>query len=258
MKSFTTTAAAALLAAAAAMTAHADDHDNDARMNAKMGSAPMTAMTNEDHFDGMDTNRDAQIDFTEFSNYMERNYKMSASDSAKEYVRLTSGENNVITDRSFAGLDIINLPHKHLDSGVVHQGTMTSNTSVSIDQPTAVMSRTVTVSPMTGEPMMRANYGVFADYDMNRDGRVDFKEYSKYRSKTGIRTTQAAQEFIRFSDGQAYFDETGFTIAVNEDVLNRPYYRADLRSASVQQYDNPATTVTFDAASDSDIDVDLD
>ena len=197
----------------------------DAKMNSKMDGTMQSASmsSGSDVFGQIDVDGSGDVDFTEFSNYMEaRGY--SAADSAKEYVKLV-GTDNVITDRSFAGMDIANLPHKHLDDGTKHNmngmrsgGTQSASTTT-FNQQTAVM----------GSTMFNSSYGSFADYDMNADGRVDFNEYRQYRTKAGITTTAAAQEFIRFSDGQSYFDESRFMVAASDDVLNRGYFRAQPR-----------------------------
>ena len=216
-----TTAAALALTAATAMGAHAGDGYKKSGMKADKSSMTKTMQSaslsaeQSAMFDSMDNDKNREIDFTEFSNYLEQNYGYSAGDSAKEYVRLATGERNVITDMSFAGLNVADLPHKHMD-GTKHNmdgSTQSASTTMS-NQQTAVMGST-----------SFGNYGSFGDYDMNGDGTVNFSEYSQYRAKSGVRTTQAAQEFIRFSDGQAQFDQSAFERAASMDVLSRKAFR---------------------------------
>ncbi len=211
-------------------------------MDMKQTNNTAAKYARNDTFATIDTNANGEVDFTEFSMFMEsKGYDVA--DSAKEYVKLTGGGSDVITDRTFAGVDIANLPHKHMDDGTVHnmdktqsasmQSPATETMSVST-QPTAVMGSTITTDDMSvgGAVTMdySSRYGSFSDYDMNADGRVDFREYSKARSKSGITTTAAAQEFIRFSDGQQSFDQARFDIAASQDVLSQKYYRATPRS----------------------------
>ncbi len=260
MRTILATTTAMLVAAAAPALAGDQDKSDmvdtaatmtmDAKMQKKqamdMKTTNMMAAkyaTDGGPFDMIDTNADGQVDFTEFSTFMEtKGY--DATDSAKEYVKLTGGSSDVITDRTFAGVDIANMPHKHLDDGTVHNmddtqsaamGMTTTMTTepVMTTQPSAVLGSTITTDSMTvSSPVSLSysnDYGVFGDYDMNSDGRVDFNEYRKARSKTGITTTAAAQEFIRFTNGQSDFDEIRFQIAASEDVLNRGYFRSEPR-----------------------------
>ena len=216
----TPTATALLLTAATAMGASADGHGDHHMMKAKKSaemSQGMSPAASAD-FDAMDTSADGRIDFTEFSNYLEREYGYSAADSAKEYVRL-SGDTGVITDRTFAGTSFKKMDHTHLASGEFHKGTdstlsASSLTTRSSSQPTAVMGTTTT------------SYGRFGDYDMNGDGQVSFSEYSKARSKAGIKSTRAAQEFIRVSNGNGMFTQSDFDMAVSTGAMERNYYRA--------------------------------
>ena len=223
MKNLITPAATALLlTAATAMGASAGDgHKMDGMKMHKTSMQTADAMQSPAEsadFDAMDTSADGQIDFTEFSNYLEREYGYSAADSAKEYVRL-SGDTGVITDRTFAGTSFKKMDHTHLSSGEFHQGTgntmsASSSTTMTSSQPMAVMGSTTT------------NYGRFTDYDMNGDDQVDFNEYSKARSKAGIKSTRAAQEFIRVSNGNGMFSQSDFDMAVSTGAMERNYYRA--------------------------------
>ena len=230
MKHLTAAASALILAAATAGVASADGHgDHDGmKMKTKMDTAQMqtmnmkaeTGMLSEEQsvlFDSMDTDRNRTIDFTEFSTYLEQNHGYDASESAKEYVRLSDSD-GVITDMTFAGMDVTKLPHKHLDNGTTHNGygTQTAATT-SMMANTAVMGATAT----------GYDYGSFASYDMDGDGSVSFDEYRQYRSNAGITATRAAQEFIRFSNGQAMFSESDFENARAMNVLDNPYYRSN-------------------------------
>ena len=232
----TLTAATSALLLATAGLAHAGDMDGkkakyDGMKKAQMSDTAPSDMDNSALFDSLDADRNRTIDFTEFSNYMEREYGITPSESAKEYVRL-SGSEGVITDTSFAGVDARMFKHTHLKSGETHNGmkahkgmksdmgstqsaSSMGNSSMSTTQNTAVMGAT------------SVNYGSFGDYDRNGDGMVNFGEYSQYRKKAGIRTTQAAQEFIRFTNGQASFTQSDFDSARSMDVLSRPYYRSN-------------------------------
>ena len=223
MKHLTAAASALILASATAGLAAADHHGgmehDGSKMHAEKMDAKLAPSGDDSHamFESMDNDGNRSIDFTEFSTYLEANYGYSASDSAKEYVRL-SDENGVITDMTFAGMDVTKLGHKHLDNGTTHNGygTQTAATT-SMTANTAVMGATAT----------GYDYGSFASYDMDGDGSVSFDEYRQYRSNAGITTTRAAQEFIRFSNGQNMFSESDFENARAMNVLDNPYYRSN-------------------------------
>ncbi|WP_298918920.1 hypothetical protein [uncultured Algimonas sp.] len=202
MKLIQTASAALLLAGTAALPAFADHHGDKTKSDKVMMSA-------DTKFEDLDTNGDAQIDFTEFSNYVEREYGWTPSDSAKEYVRL-AGDGGVITDMDFAGVSVKDMPHTHLDGTAPHDG-MTADGDMDMD------------SDMTMQPVS-TEYGSFADYDMDGDGRVEFKEYSEYRMKAGLTTTQTAQEFMRITNGDAYYDENAWNMAVNNRVFDANVY----------------------------------
>ena len=243
MKTFTAAVSALLLSTASASLATAGDKNGKYKtmmqdqpsvgtqygessvMNSTL-SAEQGSLSDEQSamFDSMDTDRNRTVDFTEFSGYLETNYGFDSSSAAKEYVRL-SDENGVITDMSFAGMDVKNLPHKHLDNGTTHNGfgqqsaSNSMNSSTTMQQNTAVMGATTTSSGF--------DYGDFSQYDSNRDGSVDFREYSDYRSKSGTSMTRAAQEFIRFSNGNSRFTQSDFDNARFSDAMSRSYFRAN-------------------------------
>ena len=85
----------------------------------------------------------------------------------------------------------------------------------------------------------------FAAYDMNSDGSVDFKEFSKHAKKKGMTTTQAAQVFTKMTNGQATLDQGTFMTAMAfgpdyylSNVTTRPN-TAVLSSTSTSYSINP-------------------
>ena len=230
MKHLTAAASAVLLAATAGTAMAGDKYDKSMKMdkaemqNSMYGTVKQSAMSAEQSamFDSMDSDMNRSIDFTEFSTYLEQNYGMDASQSAQEFVRL-SDENGVVTDMSFAGMNMKNLPHKHMDDGTTHNGFgQQSAGSMTMSSNTAVMGAT-----MSNYGSSDFNYGDFGSYDRNSDGQVDFNEYSQYRRNAGITTTRAAQEFIRFSNGNGSFSQSDFDNARAMDAMSRPYYRSN-------------------------------
>jgi hypothetical protein len=228
------------------------------KKNMKKAKMEMKATAMSD----IDVNGDDQVDFTEFSNYYESKHGWTAADSAVEYVRLVN-DNGTIDAEGLDRVQIPAMRNGGnmvtgtmvesdtmtetmvSDDGMTKTETVTTTTTVTTDGMTKTTSekmmsdgvktettkfiindgdvQTTTKMMMVDEPM-NMDYGVFADYDANKDGSVSFSEYRKVRAKAGVTTTAAAQEFMRVSNGTASFNQTRFNTAVNTSLFVSPEY----------------------------------
>lgn len=193
------------LSSVPAVAGHHSDMEAEAKIGDTMG---VTA-----DFATFDADNDGSVTFTEFSDYLST-YGYSDADVAAEFTRL-SGSTGMITDADFAGFDVEKLNHTKL-GGQWHDGHMKTAQ--------ADMTDSVTLQSSMG--------GDFAAYDSNRDGRVDFNEYSKMAKKDGLTMTAAAQRFTKMTQGQPYLDEGTFLSAMSTDpsYYDTTIYRSTVSS----------------------------
>lgn len=208
-----TTAAIALLTATTAVA----NHHGEMKHEKPAGMAEI------------DLNNDGRIDFTEFSNHFEKKHGWSAAESAEEFVRL-AGDSGTMDETALA---MVRMGDRMKSDGMKKSMSEKKMSDTSMDDrmmDRSGTSRTMTAtttnmgSMKTMNPMMTSDYGRFSDYDSNNDGRVTFAEYSKYRKKSNVSMTAAAQEFMRVSNGQRNFDEARFNTSVSTGVIMRPAY----------------------------------
>lgn len=189
------------------------------------------------HFTKVDANADAQVDFTEFYNYVSQ-YGYSDADAAQEFVRL-AGPDNMITSDGFAGYDASAMKDKYAASEQPAYDT-TSQTSyqsaeTSSQQPATVMTYRNDQMVVLGRTSVS---GDFASYDANSDGLVNYKEYAKIATNNGVSNTAAAREFIQISGGQAQFDENAFNMI---QYTSAPVYQSDQGQYQQDDYVAPTT-----------------
>jgi len=214
--------------------------------------AEKTAMTHDaPAFAQLDTNNDAKIDFTEFSNYVSQ-YGYTDVEAAQEFTRLANSE-SVITDQAYASMDMSQMKkgnsHAQYEGVSATQAYTTANTNYDSGAITSYRNDQMVVLGRTSVS------GDFSSYDANRDGLVNFKEYDKAAQKNGVSSTAAAREFIQISNGQPQFDENAFNMIQYTSAPNYQPTQEQYISDTYVEQPTPAytgeTTTSYESESTS-------
>ncbi|MGB3456221.1 MAG: hypothetical protein WBG08_00955 [Litorimonas sp.] len=220
MTRFALSSAAALILSAPAFADHHGDKDKGHAVKMEQ----------------IDTNNDGRVDFTEFSNHFETVHGWSAGESAREYVRLAD-ESGTLDEAALAkisldGMTTVKQPMPELpdavtvdmpeDDGVTEMRVPEAELDLDMDMDADLPDMSDDDVEMNAE--LSARFGEFEDYDTDGDGSVSFAEYSARRAENDVSATEAAQEFMRVSEGTQAFDEDGYDRALRTGLILSPAY----------------------------------